>query len=299
MAGVAGKPPLSEKAEGYIYRTGLGDNDKNPREESFWDMVHLTFCPTFKFMSFLFIVSVVNLICYTVSLTLDGIDTQGQFLSLKLGNILDKFGMRPTKIINDYQLWRLITPIFLHLNLSHIVMNSFTLVFWGSMVEYFIEWKKCAIIYLFAGICGNMISAIFSSNTYVSVGASGAITGVIMALLGMYILAYKALGHPALKKIREMMCCMVMMVVMFNFIFSGLGSATNSKEKVPTVQIDHYAHIGGGIGGALMALSIMTIETGDRKDKAVVDYENKCRLIGRILSVVYVLGTGVYIGVFM
>ena len=115
-------------------------------------------------------------------------------------------------------------------------MNTFTLVFFGSLVEFFIEWKKCAMIYMFAGVCGNLLSAILSSNNTVSVGASGAITGVIFALIGMYVMAWKALGHPALRQIREMMCCMLIMIVIFNLMFSGLGS--KKPDDTPSIQID-------------------------------------------------------------
>lgn len=219
---------------------------------------------------------------------IDGINKQGELLEISLGKLILNLGMRPQLITGNYQLWRLITPIFLHLSLSHIFMNTFTLIFWGSLVEFFIGWKKTAILYTVSGFCGNLLSAVVSDDTKISVGASGAICGVIFAMLGMFILAWKALGHPALLQIREMACCMIMILIMFNILFMGAGSRDPTKSSL---QVDHYAHLGGGLGGIFLSMWMLTIEIGDRANVAVQKYEKKVKTAGAILLGLFIVGT--------
>jgi len=77
------------------------------------------------------------------------------------------------------EIWRFLTSIFLHANLSHLVLNLFALIMFGLILEKLIGSKRFLIIYFSAGILANIFAVFFYSN---SLGASGAIFGIIGAL---------------------------------------------------------------------------------------------------------------------
>lgn len=78
------------------------------------------------------------------------------------------------------QPWRFVTSMFLHGGVGHLVLNLFAFLLFGSILEKFIGWKKFLLVFFVSGIFANL----FSVNFYFSsLGASGAIFGVIGALI--------------------------------------------------------------------------------------------------------------------
>ncbi|WP_025026362.1 rhomboid family intramembrane serine protease [Caldalkalibacillus mannanilyticus] len=78
--------------------------------------------------------------------------------------------------------WRLITPVFLHAGLGHVLFNSFSLLIFGPALERILGGFRFTILYLFAGFIGNVGTFLFEAGDYMHLGASGAIYG----LLGLY-----------------------------------------------------------------------------------------------------------------
>lgn len=92
------------------------------------------------------------------------------------------------------QIWRFVTPIFLHGSLQHIVFNLVALLIFGGMLEALIGGKKFLIVFFVTGIIANLVSVNFYTS---SLGASGAIFGVIGALILVRpTLAVWAFGFP-------------------------------------------------------------------------------------------------------
>ncbi|MCQ6276955.1 rhomboid family intramembrane serine protease [Bacillus sp. V3B] len=81
------------------------------------------------------------------------------------------------------ELWRLVTPIFIHSGFSHVLFNSFSLVLFGPALERILGPVRFTAIYLITGISANIATLFIEPVTYIHVGASGAIFG----LFGMYI----------------------------------------------------------------------------------------------------------------
>ena len=81
------------------------------------------------------------------------------------------------------ELWRLITPIFMHGGFSHFLFNSFSLVLFGPALEKMIGSFRFTFLYLITGISANIATLFLEPLTYSHVGSSGAIFG----LFGFYI----------------------------------------------------------------------------------------------------------------
>ena len=84
-------------------------------------------------------------------------------------------------IIKEYEVWRLFTAIFLHGNILHLFSNMFGLLLFGATVENNKSISKIqfSIIYFVSGLIGNLFSLIFLPLDTISLGASGAIFGLI------------------------------------------------------------------------------------------------------------------------
>lgn len=138
--------------------------------------------------------------------------------------------------IRDGQYYRLLTGIFLHGGIFHLLFNCYALYVIGSQVENFLGKFKFLVIYLVAGISGSLFSMIFGGN-YASIGASGAIFGLMGALVyfGYHYRVY--LGNV----VKSQIIPLIVLNLMLGFFMTG---------------IDNFAHIGGLIGGTLISIAL-------------------------------------------
>lgn len=143
---------------------------------------------------------------------------------------LINWGAKVNYLIADGEWWRLITPIFLHIGILHLIMNSIALYYVGPLIERIFGNSRFLFIYLFAGFSGVFASYLLSPS--LSAGASGAIFGCFGALL------YFAWQFP--KLFFRVMGWNVIIIIIINLIFGF------------TIQgIDNAGHIGGLVGGFL------------------------------------------------
>jgi rhomboid protease GluP len=131
--------------------------------------------------------------------------------------------------------WRFLTPVFLHAGLFHIFVNMYSLYALGPAVERFFEARRMLALYLLSGIGGVVLSLVFSPQP--SVGASGAIFGLLGALAAFFYLHRAAFGRFGMVQLRQLI-----FVAMLNLML-GLSPG-----------IDNWGHVGGLITGALLTL---------------------------------------------
>jgi len=98
--------------------------------------------------------------------------------------VLSEMGAKNDSLIEEGELWRIVTPMFLHAGVFHWAMN--TIITWVSVrvveLHIFGTWRTF-FIYILSGTAGNLASAVFLPG-YLSVGASSSIFGCIGAALG-------------------------------------------------------------------------------------------------------------------
>ncbi|CAB3290158.1 Rhomboid family protein [Methanocaldococcus lauensis] len=93
------------------------------------------------------------------------------------------FALWPNLVI--HMPWQIITSIFMHANITHLLINMFVLFLFGTYLEKIIGSKKYLLIFLLSGIVGNLAYVIYAYITgdfIPSVGASGAIFGILGTL---------------------------------------------------------------------------------------------------------------------
>jgi membrane associated rhomboid family serine protease len=151
-----------------------------------------------------------------------------------MGGRLLQAGAKVNSEIARGQLHRLATPMFLHGSISHLMVNSFSLYSTGPSVESWYGKGRFTSLYLIAGITGNMLS--FFCTPTPSVGASGAIFGLVGATAVLLARHHKILGPKSRKGLNSLAY-----IVLVNF---GMGMAPGSR-------IDNYGHLGGLLGGVL------------------------------------------------
>ncbi len=101
------------------------------------------------------------------------------FLEVPFSWLVPLFALVPEHIVSAP--WMIVTSMFLHLDFSHLFQNMFALAFFGILLEKLIGSKKFIYLYFAAGIAGSLASLVFYP-TATSLGASGAVMGVLGAL---------------------------------------------------------------------------------------------------------------------
>lgn len=150
--------------------------------------------------------------------------------------------------VQNGEIYRLITCMFLHADIMHIVFNMYALYLLGPIVERYYGKVRFLLIYFISGLLGSLFSCVFmSSNTY-AIGASGAIFG-LLGSIAYFTYYYRATLQGLLRS-------QIMPVIIINL---GLGLF------IPGIDIS--AHIGGLIGGILTSMAIGIGDKGRKNDQ--------------------------------
>ena len=136
------------------------------------------------------------------------------------------------------QPWRLVTATLLHGGLIHLAFNMWALWDAGRIAERFYGNAQFLVIYLTAGVFGSLASDFFAARSGVSVGASGAIFGVVGALAAALYTKHHKLPPELVAAMRSSTTMFVGYSLLMGFL---------------TPHIDNAAHIGGLVSGFLMA----------------------------------------------
>ncbi|XP_028088634.1 RHOMBOID-like protein 2 isoform X2 [Camellia sinensis] len=142
---------------------------------------------------------------------------------------LEKLGaLEWTKVVHKHQAWRLITCIWVHAGIIHLLVNMLCLVFIGIRLEQQFGF----------GFGGSILSALFLQKS-ISVGASGALFGLLGAMLSELITNWTIYTN----KVAALLTLIVIVVINL-----GIGILPH---------VDNFAHIGGFVSGFFLGFILL------------------------------------------
>ncbi|ABL66719.1 rhomboid family intramembrane serine protease [Chlorobium phaeobacteroides] len=168
------------------------------------------------------------------------------FQTSGLGAFITAYGaLWPINSHNDtglsFQIWQPVTYMFLHGSMGHLFFNMFALWIFGTEIENYWGTRQFTIYYFICGIGAALINLLTTiGDPYSTVGASGAIYGILLAFGMMFPERYIYLYFLLPVKAKYF----VAGYAFLEFI-SGLGSRTMGSGS----NIAHFAHLGGMLVG--------------------------------------------------
>ena len=173
---------------------------------------------------------------------------------------LKNFGANYIPLVKSGEYIRLITSAFVHIGIIHLLSNMYALYVIGRQVEQLYGRMKYILIYFISAITGSLFTVVFSSSNTVAAGASGAIFGLLGALL---YFGYSYRGYIGNSIINQ-----VLPAILLNLVI-GFSSPN----------IGNSAHIGGLIGGYLISMAL-GIDT---------EKDNTSKINGIVLTIILIL----------
>ncbi|KAK1408523.1 hypothetical protein QVD17_40372 [Tagetes erecta] len=147
---------------------------------------------------------------------------------------LEKMGaLDVSKVVDDHQGWRLITCIWLHGGLFHLLANMLSLLVIGIRLEQEFGFIRIGLLYVISGFGGSLLSALFLQSN-ISVGASGAVFGLLGGMLSELITNWTIYAN----KLSALLTLVIIIVV--NLAVGILP------------HVDNFAHLGGFSSGVLL-----------------------------------------------
>ena len=171
-----------------------------------------------------------------------------QFLTAD--RLTGELGLAPTEIAQG-EWWRLLTPMVLHGHLLHIFFNSYVLYIYGPPVEEAFGTPRFVAVYVVTGFLASAASYMFSSCQILGVGASGAIFGVVGALV---VFLYNRRTSTFTGQYLQGILLFIGVNLALGFIIPG---------------IDNFAHLGGLAGGLLAGAGLDQGGKGSGASRAV------------------------------
>ncbi|KAI3782714.1 hypothetical protein L2E82_12768 [Cichorium intybus] len=147
---------------------------------------------------------------------------------------LEKMGaLDINKVVDHHQGWRLITCIWLHGGLLHLLANMLSLLVIGIRLEQEFGFIRIGLLYIISGFGGSLLSGLFLQSN-ISVGASGAVFGLLGAMLSELITNWTIYAN----KVAALVTLVIIIVI--NLAVGILP------------QVDNFAHLGGFSSGFLL-----------------------------------------------
>jgi len=149
-------------------------------------------------------------------------------------SLVDNGGLVPRYVTENKEYYRLLVAMFLHGGLFHFLMNSYFLYYLGSFTEKLLGSTKYAILYMISGLGSSVAVWLFSNPDVVTIGASGALYGIMGGLLILTFLKPNWFSPYGIRSIRSIS----IINIVLTFALGGV--------------LSFWGHIGGFIVGIIM-----------------------------------------------
>lgn len=219
---------------------------------------------------FTIILLVSNLFVFLLMWQSDGMTSAG--LSGFSEQVLKAYGAKVNLLINEQrQWWRFVTPMFVHVNLPHLLVNMYSLWVVGPYVEKLYGSAKFVVFWVVTGVAGVAASYLsvlgpdtqlgslgrflFKTNDVPSAGASGALFGLVGVL---FVFGIK-FRHELPEGFKRAFGTGMLPIIVINLFIGYLGRGV----------IDNAAHLGGMAAGAALALVVGYSRPGEKTGVAI------------------------------
>lgn len=186
--------------------------------------------------------------------------------------VLEAYGAKVNLLINEQnQWWRFVTPMFVHVNLPHLLVNMYSLWVVGPYVEKLYGSAKFVVFWVVTGVAGVVASYLtvispdtqmgslgrflFKTNDFPSAGASGALFGLVGVL---FVFGIK-FRHELPEGFKRAFGTGMLPIIVINLFIGFLGRGV----------IDNAAHLGGMAAGAALALVVGYSRPGEKTGVAI------------------------------
>lgn len=109
-------------------------------------------------------------------------------------------GLQAYRILVEGQYWRILSSMFVHYELTHILFNMVALLIFGSYAERFLGFLPALLIYVISGLSANVLALayvyLYGSPSYCAIGASGAILGLAAATACLMLHLWRKFRNP-------------------------------------------------------------------------------------------------------
>ena len=207
-------------------------------------------CPYFKYKSFTFINTLVQLLIYFMLLLMCATDQKyGMNDKMFLGvhpHILDEFGMRmPFKVVLEHEWWRLLTSLYVTHSFSTIVINTFAQLVLGFALERLLGFCRMGFFYLLTGFSANAL-ATACTDRYAA-GPEPALLGLLGGLMAMYLFLWERIQVILCYKVGG--CCLLVFATCISvFVTVMIAQPYNTYMKLHMIE---YPDTFGLMGGLL------------------------------------------------
>ncbi|KAG8387851.1 hypothetical protein BUALT_Bualt02G0064200 [Buddleja alternifolia] len=152
---------------------------------------------------------------------------------------LQKIGaFEARKVVEEHQIWRLASCMWLHAGVVHVLLNMLGLLFVGIRLEQEFGFVRIGLLYLISGFGASLLSSLFVRTT-ISVGASGALFGLLGAMLSELMVNWTIYEN----KLGSLLC--LLLIILINMAVGILP------------HVDNFAHIGGFLTGFLLGFVLL------------------------------------------
>lgn len=188
-------------------------------------------------------------------------------------HVLVAYGAKLNVLIADFhQWWRFVTPMFIHVNLLHLLVNMYSLWIIGPYVEKLYGGARFVVFWVATGIAGVVASYLavvgpdrplgiigrflFKVKDEPSAGASGALFGLVGVL---FVFGIK-FRHELPEGFKRAFGTGLLPMIFLNLFIGYMGRGI----------IDNAAHLGGFVAGAALALVVDYRRPGERSGVAII-----------------------------
>lgn len=175
----------------------------------------------FKKSPVTFVLLVINTIMFFVVFFNGGFSTE---------SLTNNGGLVPKLVTDNKEYYRLLVAMFLHGSFLHFLMNSYFLYFLGSFTEKILGSTRYGIIYMLSGLGSSVAVWLLSTPTTVTIGASGALYGIMGGLLIMTFLKANWFTPQGIRSIRT--------ISIINIVFTLISASAGGNISV-------WGHMGG------------------------------------------------------